>query len=153
MICQIERVRKMPNTRLRRDREVARWEISKFCLIRTLSDQVDRLPGGGVGLATIKQWARGDGEIVEIPQTTSQTCFPDLKCAFSLTSTMFCEQYQRVPGQKLPLQMFQCIIQTHPSSNFCSGNLFDDYFVNYNSVTSLPLLNSCVSRLFTGKCG
>ena len=53
MICQIERVRKMPNTRLRRDREVARWEISKFCLIRTLSDQVDRLPGGGVGLATI----------------------------------------------------------------------------------------------------
>ena len=27
VLCQIERVRKMPNTRLRRDREVARWVI------------------------------------------------------------------------------------------------------------------------------
>ena len=88
MICQIERVRKMPNTRLRKDREVARWEISKFYLIPTLSDQVDRLPGGGVGLATIKQWARGDGEIVETPQTTSQTCFPDLRILFDINHVL-----------------------------------------------------------------
>ena len=43
--------------------------------------QADRLPGSGVGVASINQWrADGrDGEIAQPPPATSQTSFPDIE--------------------------------------------------------------------------
>ena len=59
-----------------------------------LFDQADRLPGGGVGAAGIKQWADGgDGEVAHSAyhhNTASQTSFPDPEMCFGAFALKSC---------------------------------------------------------------